>query len=339
MVFCPRCGALIPPDGERCPQCGTPVDLSAIEQMDKADSAKQTATHEKGTRTIAETLRKTLDLIPDWTNVLYRVVFACAMLAAVFSAVVLAREYKKAGGKASEASRLYVGSNQTQNETVPLPTKPTREEILFRDIPWGTNYENATSQVPEVNFVSYQGESIKTYSVEEIVYGFGIRFEYTDINIKAHNLFGSICVAGYDTSSVDLFFAYVPVGDSLSRLDKDSALYAASYEFNPIDTKAMAKDLKEKLSAMYGDPSETSHGEDFWGGAVDYTYWYGANDTLLVLCVDDESESRWKLSERIRIVYAWREGDRLLQEASDCLEREAIAGEKSKFGNGNTNGL
>lgn len=337
MVFCPKCGALIPPDGERCPQCSTPVDSSTIERTDKADSAKQTATHEKETK--AETLRKTLDRIPDWINVLYRVVFVCAILAAAFSAFVLAREYKKAESTTSEASYLYEGSNQTKNETVPLPTKPAREEIVFRGIPWGTSYENATSQVPDVNFVSYQGESIKTYSVEEIVYGFGIRFEYTDINIKAHNLFGSVCIAGYDTSSVDLFFAYVPVDGSLTKLDRDSALYAASYEFDPIDTKAMAKDLKEKLSAMYGDPSETSHGEDFWGGAVDYTYWYGANDTLLVLCVDDESESRWKLSERIRIVYAWREGDRLLQEASDCLEREAIASEKSKFGNGNTNGL
>lgn len=155
MVFCPKCGALIPPDGERCPQCGTPVDSSAIEQTDKADSAKQTATHEKETK--AETLRKTLDRIPDWINVLYRVVFVCAILAAAFSAFVLVREYKKAGSTTSEALYLYEGSNQTKNETVPLPTKPAREEIVFRGIPWGTNYENATSQVPEVNFVSYQG--------------------------------------------------------------------------------------------------------------------------------------------------------------------------------------
>lgn len=116
-------------------------------------------------------------------------------------------------------------------------------------------------------------------------------------------------------------------------------MYAASYEFEPVNTKLMAEDLEGKLSSLYGEPSKTASNTDIWGGVVNYTYWYGANDTLLVLCVDDKSGSTWKSDEEIRIVYAWREGDRLLQEASDCLEREAIASEKSKFGNGNTNGL
>ncbi len=214
-----------------------------------------------------------------------------------------------------------------------------KEEILFRNIPWGTDYDDVVSQIPEVTFYPFTGEIYKTYSVDQIITGDGLRFECKDININGSAISGSLSVAGYQTTDVDLYFAYVPVNGALTKEKEDSAFYGASYEFTPEDTKGMASDLKEKLTSIYGEASKTTQEKDLWGGIVKYTYWYGANDTLLVLCVDDESASSWKSTEKIRIVYAWREGDKLLQEASDCLKREAVANEKSKFGNGNTNGL
>lgn len=339
MIFCPKCGALIPPNGGCCPQCGASVDMAVTEHMEKTDTGKRVEPSEKERKTIAESLCKILDFIPDWINVLYRIAFVFAILAAVFRAVALAQEYKKAEGTTSEASYLYEESNRTKNETVPLSTKPARKEIIFRDIPWGTSYDDVVSQIPDVTFYPFTGEIYKTYSVDQIITGDGLRFENSDINISGNSVYGSLSVAGYQTTDVDLYFAYVPVNGVLTKEKADSAFYGASYEFTPEDTKGMASDLKEKLTSIYGEASKTTQDKDLWGGVVKYTYWYGANDTLLVLCVDDESASRWKSTEKIRIVYAWREGDKLLQEASDCLKREAVANERSNFGDGNTNGL
>lgn len=242
----------------------------------------------------------------------------------------------------------YVEFNE-ETQTVGLNSYPEyknvpdgnekKEEILFRNIPWGTDYDDVVSQIPEVAFYPFTGEIYKTYSVDQIITEDGLSFECKDINIRGSAIRGSLPVAGYQTTDVDLYFAYVPANGVLSKEKEDSAFYGASYEFTPEDTKGMASDLKGKLTSIYGEASKTTQEKDLWGGIIEYTYWNGANDTLLVMCVDDESASSWKSTEKIRIVYAWREGDKLLQEASDCLKREAVANEKSKFGNGNTDGL
>ena len=78
-----------------------------------------------------------------------------------------------------------------------------QEEILFRNIPWGTNYDDVVSQIPEITFHSYSGEYFKTYSVDQIITGDGLRFENSDINISGGDVRGSLSVAGYQTTGVD----------------------------------------------------------------------------------------------------------------------------------------
>ena len=224
-------------------------------------------------------------------------------------------------------------------DIMPEENKQPKLEITFRDIPWGTNYPDATSAIAEIAFAPFHGEIFKTYSVDQIITGKGITFEYTDINISASSIASSISVAGYETSNVELFFAYTPKNGILTKKEEDTALYGAMYEFEPVNPESMGKDLLQKLSSVYGEPDSTSYDSNIFGGITKYTYWSGANNTLLVLCVQDESNSSWKSSEKVRIIYAWRDGDELLQQASDCLKEEAIRSEESKYGNGNVNGL
>ena len=224
-------------------------------------------------------------------------------------------------------------------DIMPEGNKQPKPEITFRNIPWGTSYPDATSAIPEIAFAPFHGEIFKTYSVDQIITGKGITFEYTDINISASSIASSISVAGYETSKVELFFAYTPKNGILTKKEEDTALYGAMYEFEPVNTESMSKDLLQKLSSVYGEPDSTSYDSNIFGGITKYTYWSGANNTLLVLCVQDESNSSWKSSEKVRIIYAWRDGDELLQQASDCLKEEAIRSEESKYGNGNVNGL
>ena len=216
------------------------------------------------------------------------------------------------------------------------------KEILFCDVPWGTSYTKTDELLGELGMWSMSGENFKTMSVDDIVLRDykGIDFEYSDINIISPTHNGEISVAGYMTSSVYLYFAFVPVDGVLTKTEEDSALYGAQYKFDTKNLQEMSTDLNNKLVSLYGPPQKENSDSDLWGNKYKYTYWYGANDTAVVLrTVDTSNDSTNLYEDEIVISYVWLEGDRLLQEASDILKKEAIEKEAEAYGNHITDGL
>lgn len=216
------------------------------------------------------------------------------------------------------------------------------KEILFRDIPWGTSFTDAKSAFSDFGLWGLAGESYKTKSIDDIILGDyqGIDFEYNDINIIGNTYNGEVDVAGYTTSDISMYFAYIPVDGVLTRTEDDSALYGAQYVFEPKNLAEMSADLISKLSSLYGEPFQTTNDSDMWGNKYEYTYWSGANDTELVLkTTDSTDDSTGFYEDEVTISYVWLKGDELLQQASDTLKAEAIGNESSAYGNGSTNGL
>lgn len=216
------------------------------------------------------------------------------------------------------------------------------KEILFKDIPWGTNYTEVDRILPELNMMSMNGEAFRTFSTDEIVLGDyqGIDFEYNDINIVGICSNDEMEVAGYTTSDMSLYFAYIPVDGVLTKTENDSALYGAQYVFTPQNLDAMSEDLIEKLSSVYGEPSERINDKDMWGNEYEYVYWYGQNNTELVMKIVDTTNDTTDVYENeIVLSYVWRDGDKLLQQASDILKQEAIQNEKEIYGNDSVEGL
>lgn len=224
----------------------------------------------------------------------------------------------------------------------PTPTEEMKKEIVFMDTPWGTSCEELKNKFPDYKLMCLSGEHYKTMSCDAILLGDykGIDFEYSDINIVGSALNEEVEVAGYVTSDLNFYFSYIPVDGVLTKTEKDSSFYGAQYVFSPKDLKNMQKDLLEKLTSLYGEPSKSNKDSDLWGNKFTYTYWYGANDTELVLKTQDSSEDSTELYEdEICISYVWRKGDELLQNASDILKEEAIKKEAEAYENTNTDGL
>lgn len=224
----------------------------------------------------------------------------------------------------------------------PTPTHTPMPEILFCGIPWGTNFVDVKDELDEYGLWGLSGEGYKTMSVDDIVLGDyqGINFEYGDINIIGNCHHSEIEVAGYKTKDIQLFFAYIPVDGILTKEEQDSALYGARYEFETQNLKEMYADLSQKLSSLYGEAGKTTTDSDLWGNSYKYTYWFGLNDTMVVLkYLDSENDLTGAYSDTIYISYVWNKGDELLQQASDILKQEAIENEKSVYGDSNTNGL
>lgn len=218
----------------------------------------------------------------------------------------------------------------------------TDKEILFREIPWGTSYADVDALHPEFGLWNLSGDMYVSPSVDAVLvdnHYAGIDFEYGDINIVGNVMNGEIEVAGYTTSEMELYFAYVAQDGVLSKTEENSSLYGAKYKFEAMDLASMSTDLISKLSSLYGEPEKDTEDLDYSGNKYTYTYWYGANDTELVLKTQDAEEDNELYSDEVVISYAWRKGDEILQTASDTLKAEAQGVEAGVYGNGDTNGL
>lgn len=216
------------------------------------------------------------------------------------------------------------------------------KEILFMETPWGISYTEFNNLHNELGVWALSGEMYKTYSIDDIVLNDyeGIDFEYSDINIIGNCYNGEVDVAGYTTKSISLYFSYIAANEVLTKTENDSAFYGARYEFEPTNVNEMYSDLTKKLSSVYGEPYKNSSYVDMFKNKYNYTYWYGQNDTMLVLkSVNTENDTTDLYEDEIYISYVWLKGDELLLQASDTLKQEAINKEKEIYGNNSTNGL
>lgn len=227
----------------------------------------------------------------------------------------------------------------------PSSDTPSNIEIQFRNIPWGTNYADVQQLLPDFDWYDMSFENMKHYPVEEVLTddydNHSIDFSNTGINMIATPFtIKETNVAGYTTSDIQLFFSYMPIDGVLSKNDAATALYGARYTFNPNDLSSMSADLIDKLSSLYGEPNNTTKDTDIWGNQATLTWWYGSNDTVVVLyALDSSNDSTGFYDDELWISYAWQKGNELLKEADAAVSASNVADEALNYGNGNTDGL
>lgn len=221
----------------------------------------------------------------------------------------------------------------------------TDNEILFREIPWGSSYSEVEQLLPDFDWYPMSFEYMRHYPVCEVLTdstsGFDDDFTYGGINITAQPFSNKETeVAGYTTSDIELYFAFTSVNGVENQDYNDTAFYGARYSFEPANLQGMTDDLTEKLSSLYGEPDDTKKDTDLWGNKTTIIYWYGANDTVVTLrSVNSENDSTGLYNDELFIAYAWEKGDELLKDIDNKMKESASTGESANFGNGNTNGL
>jgi hypothetical protein len=194
------------------------------------------------------------------------------------------------------------------------------KEILFRGIPWGSNYYYVESQsISEgVSLGSISGDMVRIFSIDEVLYGLSSRDDTLrhNINLPAYGLGKLPNVAGYEVKGIDYYFAFIDKDGILTRDKADTSLYAGSYEFLLEDPESAYHDITNKLVGLYGAYAET-----FRKGYKDkitdnIRTWSGDNDTFLMVRWD-VSDSRLENKGNFYIHYVWAEGNNLLKHASE----------------------
>ena len=207
------------------------------------------------------------------------------------------------------------------------------EEIWFRDYPWGISIKDFERQ-EHILAYAYSNGIPKGNSVENIITGkegFLSTEAVKDQDlVKRLILYDYYNVAGYPVNETYLFFTYLPSNGNILNDDENTYLYAAQYSFKTTDRKALYSDLLTKLSSVYGEPNETKTSKDAVKHNHTYAYWYGANDTILVLR-DSQNLSN---PEYIDIIYASKQGNKVLKELKEILKNTPVTSSP-----GNVDGL
>lgn len=223
---------------------------------------------------------------------------------------------------------------------VPATTvcKAFEDEILFRGIPWGSNYYYVESQVVSEGFSlgSISGNLVRTYSISEILYGLSANDDTLkdNINLSAYGIGVLPLVAGYKPRGINYYFAFTPKDEILTREKKDTSLYGGSYKYKMEDPESAFQDISQKLIEIYGDYDDSF--ERYIGDHI--RLWNGANNTLLVIRWED----RKGISERdpnLYIHYVWKDGDALLRQANDTLGKMQLQLEEKMREAESTDGL
>ncbi len=217
------------------------------------------------------------------------------------------------------------------------PVQSTDKEILFRDVPWGINFNETKELLPEFELYGNTLDGLNAISTDDVLKGklYG-DYDGYDGAISFYaipTLSPDIDVAGYPIYSLYLYYTY-STDDDFSIDDDNTILYGAQYEFEePQNLDSMYSDLTDKLSQIYGEPSDTyDTATNLVKGT--YTCWYGAKDTVVALQSYDYGDQT-----SIYVSYAWLKGDELLEEADAALSTEKGNTESGIYGNGSTNGL
>ncbi len=137
-------------------------------------------------------------------------------------------------------------------------------EIQFRNIPWGINYRDAMTYLPDFSFRTRDEARISSEldNAAEMILD---PREKTD-------------VAGYDLSYARLTLLYTADDGTIMKNPENIKFVRAMYYLRPINQDEAYEDLKSKLSALYGEGVEESMS---WGGIK--TTWTAKDGTYVDL--------------------------------------------------------
>ena len=207
----------------------------------------------------------------------------------------------------------------------------TDKEILFRDIPWGTNLQDAESQIPEMSFLYQDGSRMD----DQFAYGINWILDtgYDMIEVLGTggmdmNYSGDLKVAGHKIQNVILYYATQFKDTGVDFNNCDLIVYGGKYYFDFSDIDATSRDLLHKLTDLYGEPDFTKK----TGSTISLFQWDGLNGTHCSLSIDEGIDA-------IAVSYAWDGGEEIAKKAESLISGSKLIDELSLYGNGDNSGL
>lgn len=201
-------------------------------------------------------------------------------------------------------------------------------EILFRDIPWGSNIPYVEEALGDCVSYHYDGAVLNTWEEilnNELVYNRNQGGWYgTYVHMDA------LKVGGYDVDHIDVQYIYgldLEGGKSL-RAENEAELLSAEYTFDVSGTGAAYNDLKQKLTGLYGEGHEYPNFPTLFFDRAEATVWYGENNAVAFLkheVAPDRND--YPLASNLSLLYMRTDYDKTILELDDVVGREILLSE------------
>ena len=225
------------------------------------------------------------------------------------------------------------------------------EEILFRDIPWGSSLDYVEEVFDEGGFYSAHDEAYVPYwesykHQTDILFG---STQYPVGWVGYYSFYGELDVGGYSVEDVQVWYSYGIDDDIALKSKQDSEMYAATYVFGVVDVKGAYEDIKQKMSALYGECVEecVADGGIMYAGEESTQYdtvemiatWHGDESTeaRLVMSASNLGTEDY-LHNYLMLHYGKSNHDKQLEQLVKVIEWDMILQEEENR-NSDTNGL
>lgn len=191
------------------------------------------------------------------------------------------------------------------------------DEILFRDIPWGSNVSDVLSAMPQYSNECDFGWQTRIDGWNSFNANYG---KLKNGETPAIYYYGELSVAGYKVNSITFQFLFSVDDEGMIHRGKDDLrLKGAMYRLEVADIEAAASDLQKKLTDLYGKGKASSNEVN-----NQIVTWYGDNDTGVCL----------EHSEDYIVIWYGNTDESILETLDAALLRE-----EQEKAVGNTDGL
>lgn len=228
------------------------------------------------------------------------------------------------------------------------------DEILFRDIPWGSNIDDVENHIGSIGYHTSEDESYLPYwsKYDGDPFGLALGSAHYPVGWLSYYMLwdDSFLIAGYPLSTMSVWMTYGLDGDNVLRNREDSRLYMAAYTFSVLDIETTYDDLVIKLTTLYGHGEETiENGGGYYADSEkvgEYTtiertiVWIGDENTSVRLasCTSDRGiEEDWT-DNYLVLMYGKTDSDAHLDSVSAAVKNELLNQEEINRTD-NTDGL
>lgn len=326
MIYCKNCGTKLTDGAKFCVNCG-----AKTKQDQPATVSKPTPSNEK-------VAKKKKPIHKRW--------WFWVMIVFLVLALLPTKEVPEKNDINTMSGDTTSGTYETSSELIDDSSSIERE-ILFRDIPWGSDSFSAKESMEQSGITSnFVWKNMNMPSVEHL---FVIDFYSSVPNAGNTAYFYDFEVAGHKVSQACMNFMYKVENGIVDR--NTDELYSAVYTLDVADHQTVYDSLKQKLTDLYGEGEESESSRkglilagDYSGGykyKILETTWNGANDTFVTLRWTSNTNDAASVQQEcgIMIAYGKSDADKKLDALREAIDEEKKKEDRDKSQSGNNAGL
>lgn len=216
-----------------------------------------------------------------------------------------------------------------------------KQEILFQGIPWDSDVNTVRKILIDKGFPI--GEVMRNHSINFFEPGLRLYVSSSSGSPSCGVAVGAreglkaspVTIAGYPIENSWATFVFDCVDEDINTNVEDAHFIFACVVFDTLNPQYVYEDLARKLSTLYGESesviakslSTTRYSQtgETSINFCDYSVWYGANNTAVLLEYRYEimNESSLRKDDSVRLIYGKTDGKEKVKALENLIEKKA----------------